>query len=132
MARTRMTKYGNFTSQLDQIATELEQVDPRLALAVDQVSDRLETAGVRDLMPVKKDEIKKLVKIFIAERVGVLNKIHDDYTRSVIQDHLDGVEKFTTEKELNDELSRHLRMSFEEWFESLPGNFTPSKTTDKG
>jgi hypothetical protein len=84
------------------------------------------------MMPVKKDEIKKLVKIFIAERAGVLNKIHDDYTKSVVQEHLDKVQEFTTEKELNDDLVRHLRMTFEEWFESLPGNFTPSKTTEKG
>ena len=30
------------TASLDEIASELEQVDPRLALALDQVSDRLE------------------------------------------------------------------------------------------
>jgi hypothetical protein len=119
------------TARLDTIADELERVDPRLALALDRVSDRLETAGAWNLMPVKKDEIKKLVKVFIAERVGVLNKIHDDYTKSVVQDHLDSIEKFSTEKELNDELVRHLRMTFDEWFESLPGNFTPSKTAEK-
>jgi hypothetical protein len=83
-------------------------------------------AGWSD-MPVKKDEIKKLVEIFIKERKSALNKIHDDYISSVMHDHLEGLKKITTEVTLDEELKKHLRMSFDEWFESLPGNFTPSK-----
>ena len=30
------------TARLDRIASELEKIDPRLALAIDQVNDRLE------------------------------------------------------------------------------------------
>jgi hypothetical protein len=78
-------------------------------------------------MPVEKNDIKKLVKIFIKERVSTLNKIHDDYVKSVMHNHLDELEKINTEEALDKELKTHLRMSFDEWFESLPGNFSPSK-----
>lgn len=49
MPRTRLTdriaKTTSITERLDTIATELEQVDPRIALAIDQVSDRLDGKG---------------------------------------------------------------------------------------
>jgi len=38
------------TARLDRIASELERIDPRLALAVDQVSDRLERVAVDQKM----------------------------------------------------------------------------------
>ena len=47
MPRIRLTekiaKTASFIERLDKIASELEQVDPRIALAIDQVSDRLES-----------------------------------------------------------------------------------------
>ena len=46
MSRIRMTeriaKAASITERLDRIASELEHVDPRIALAIDQVSDQLE------------------------------------------------------------------------------------------
>jgi hypothetical protein len=47
MPRTRLTdriaKTASITERLDVIASELEQVDPRIALAIDQVSDSFES-----------------------------------------------------------------------------------------
>ena len=37
-----MTTADRLTARLDDIAGELERIDPRIALAVDQISDRLE------------------------------------------------------------------------------------------
>jgi len=42
MARLRLTKIASLTKQLDKVADELEKIDPRLALALDKVSDSLE------------------------------------------------------------------------------------------
>jgi len=47
---------------LDEIAGELERVDPRLALAVDQISDRLEGRTAATFLEVRKrilDHLKK-------------------------------------------------------------------------
>jgi hypothetical protein len=42
MARLRLTKIASMTGELDRIAGELESIDPRLALALDMVSDKIE------------------------------------------------------------------------------------------
>jgi hypothetical protein len=46
MPRIRLTdkiaKTASITERLDKIASDLEQVDPQMALAIDQISDRLE------------------------------------------------------------------------------------------
>ena len=47
------------TARLDEIAGELERVDPRLALALDQVSDRL------DRLAKDKEEAGKYEKMLI-------------------------------------------------------------------
>ena len=67
MPRTRLTdriaKTISITERLDIIASELEQVDPRIALAIDQVSDRLEKrAETNSLEKAKKDFSKGLSK----------------------------------------------------------------------
>jgi len=40
--RTRLTTVASITERLDSVASELEQEDPRVALAIDQISDRLD------------------------------------------------------------------------------------------
>jgi len=42
MARLRLTKIASMTSTLDRIAGELEKIDPKLALALDRVSDSID------------------------------------------------------------------------------------------
>jgi 3-methyladenine DNA glycosylase/8-oxoguanine DNA glycosylase len=53
MPRIRLTdkiaKMTSITERLDKIASELEQVDPQIALVIDQVSDRLEGRNASDI-----------------------------------------------------------------------------------
>jgi len=66
MLRSRLT--NRLTAHLDEIADELEQVDPRVALALDQVSDGLEktAAGYYEKLLIDdgkhKTEIKSMFK----------------------------------------------------------------------
>ena len=59
MPRIRMTeriaKTASITERLDKIASELEQVNPQMALAIDLVSDRLEGREAN----ISSDDIKK-------------------------------------------------------------------------
>lgn len=67
MPRTRLTdriaKTASITERLDKIATELEQVDPKMALAIDLVSDKLENRVADDITLLKKD-IEKIKGVY--------------------------------------------------------------------
>ena len=60
MARLRLTKIASMTGELDRIAEELEKIDPKLALAVDRVSDRIEVLS--DIRPDIEKEVFTLAK----------------------------------------------------------------------
>lgn len=69
--RTRLTDRVAFTEELDSIATELEKIDPRLAMAVDQVSDALENrtgmaVGPGQIHP-EGEKLYNLAKKFLEE-----------------------------------------------------------------
>ena len=52
------------TAQLDEIASELEFINSRIALAIDQVSDRIEHCGaVKDKLEVTKEEAEKYPEV---------------------------------------------------------------------
>ena len=60
--RTRLTKIASLTARLDAVADEIQKHDPKMALAIDRVSDRIE--GRTASMDFK-DFREKLNKIFI-------------------------------------------------------------------
>ena len=71
---------GLLTARLDQIASDLEKYDPKLALIIDQVSDRLEKKASN----VGEPEIKKAIENFLKsiELLVGQDKIKDIKTKA--------------------------------------------------
>jgi hypothetical protein len=78
MSRTRLTdriaRTTSITERLDIIASELEQVDPRSALIIDQVSDRLECKYSSSYSLQEKDLEKKPDGTYYNPLKRILNK----------------------------------------------------------
>jgi hypothetical protein len=79
MSRTRLTdrvaKTASFTERLDKIASELEQVDPRLALAIDQISDHLDKRGMAIGPSQVKSEVQEKLEAYFKTNGESLSKI---------------------------------------------------------
>jgi hypothetical protein len=89
-----MTDKGVFlTARLDEIAGELEAVDPRLALALDRVSDQLESRtalfGIEeDITSRIEKAVKKAEPVFdkFSAYVDELNDLLDEASKKTYED----------------------------------------------
>jgi hypothetical protein len=69
-----------------------------------------------------RDDIKALIAIFIVERRTFLESSFirsHEYIQSVFLYHIESLKSIETVEAFDDLLRRHLRMSFDEWYESL-------------
>jgi hypothetical protein len=69
-----------------------------------------------------RDDFKALLAIYINERKSLVKNcinISHEWLISVVNGHIREIEKFTTFEQIDNDLREHLRMSFDEWYETL-------------
>lgn len=80
-----------------------------------------EKPEVKKVIPAK-DDFKALLAIYVEERRSILEysvKTHSEWAYSVVSRHIEEIEKFTTIEQIDNDLREHLRMSFDEWYDTF-------------
>ena len=103
-------KGSNLTARLDHIASELERIDPRLALALDRVSDRLEEAKEEGSFSTKAWKwLEPIVSKSIKEFHDKADKLNQAIRSEGIWDALDKAAKLHGADVVQDKLDQNCK-----------------------